>query len=160
LPDPYLDKDTGEPVSAELQERYAPRSIAAQEFSLERWIGIPQPVLDAYRLWRPTPLMRARALERALGTPAEIWFKYEGASPSGQPQAQRGAGAGALREERRRQAAGDGPRRRPVGFRARDRRRARGHRGARLHGPSELRPEALPPLPDGDIRRDGAAEPR
>jgi tryptophan synthase beta chain len=83
IPDPYLDKDTGEPVAPEVQERFAPRSIAAQEFSLERWIGIPQPVLDAYRLWRPTPLMRARAFEQALGTPAEIWFKYEGSSPSG-----------------------------------------------------------------------------
>ena len=83
MPDPYLDKDTGEPVSTELQERFAPRSIVAQEFSIERWIGIPQTVLDAYRLWRPTPLMRASALERELGTPAEIWFKYEGSSPSG-----------------------------------------------------------------------------
>lgn len=83
IPDPYLDKDTGEPPSIEAQERHAPKSIAAQEFSFERWIGIPQPVLDAYRLWRPTPLMRARALERELGTPAEIWFKYEGSSPSG-----------------------------------------------------------------------------
>jgi tryptophan synthase beta chain len=83
IPDPYLDKDTGEPVSSELQERFAPRSIAAQELSFERWIGIPQPVLDAYRLWRPTPLMRALALERELDTPAEIWFKYEGSSPSG-----------------------------------------------------------------------------
>jgi tryptophan synthase beta chain len=83
IPDPYLDKDTGEPPTSEQQERYAPRSIVAQEFSFERWIGIPQPVLDAFRLWRPTPLMRARALERELGTPAEIWFKYEGSSPSG-----------------------------------------------------------------------------
>jgi tryptophan synthase beta chain len=83
LPDPYIDAQTGRPASVERQERYAPRSIIAQEFSLERWIGIPQPVLDAYRLWRPTPLMRARALERELETPAEIWFKYEGGSPSG-----------------------------------------------------------------------------
>jgi len=63
--------------------RTSPRSLAAQEFSLENWIGIPQPVLDAYRLWRPTPLYRAVALERELDTPAEIWFKYEGSSPSG-----------------------------------------------------------------------------
>ena len=82
IPDPYLDAATGEPAGLELQERLAPPSITAQEFSLERWIGIPQPVLDAYRLWRPTPLLRARALERELETPAEIWFKYEGASPS------------------------------------------------------------------------------
>jgi tryptophan synthase beta chain len=83
LPDPYLDARTGEPVSVEYTERMSPKSIAAQESSLENWIGIPKPVLDAYRLWRPTPLYRAVALERALGTPAEIWFKYEGSSPSG-----------------------------------------------------------------------------
>ncbi|HXE46060.1 MAG TPA: TrpB-like pyridoxal phosphate-dependent enzyme [Conexibacter sp.] len=83
LPDPYLDPATGQPPSLADQDRAAPPSIMAQEFSFERWIGIPQPVLDAYRLWRPTPLMRAHALERELGTPAEIWFKYEGASPSG-----------------------------------------------------------------------------
>ena len=83
LPDPYLDPVTNQPVTAEYQERIVPRSIAAQEFSPERWIGIPQVVLDAYRLWRPTPLYRAVALERHLGTPAQIWFKYEGSSPSG-----------------------------------------------------------------------------
>jgi tryptophan synthase beta chain len=83
LPDPYLDGLTGKPVTSEYQERMAPSSIAAQEFSPERWVGIPQAVLDAYRLWRPTPLYRAYALERHLGTPARIWFKYEGSSPSG-----------------------------------------------------------------------------
>ena len=83
LPDPYLNGETGEEVTPEYLERMSPRSIAAQEFSLENWIGIPKPVLEAYRLWRPTPLYRAIALERALDTPAEIWFKYEGSSPSG-----------------------------------------------------------------------------
>jgi tryptophan synthase beta chain len=83
LPEPYLDAQQDAPVTPEYMERMAPRSLAAQEFSLENWIGIPQPVLDAYRLWRPTPLYRAVALERELDTPAEIWFKYEGSSPSG-----------------------------------------------------------------------------
>jgi hypothetical protein len=50
---------------------------------MERWISIPEPVAQAYRQWRPTPLYRAHALERELDTPAEIYFKYEGASPSG-----------------------------------------------------------------------------
>ncbi|HEX8052982.1 MAG TPA: TrpB-like pyridoxal phosphate-dependent enzyme [Thermoleophilaceae bacterium] len=83
LPEPYLDGRHGEPVTPEYMARMSPRSIAAQEFSLERWIPIPQEVIDAYRLWRPTPLYRALALERSLDTPAEIWFKYEGSSPSG-----------------------------------------------------------------------------
>ena len=54
-----------------------------QEVSTERWIDIPGPVLDVYRLWRPTPLYRARRLEQALQTPARIYFKYEGTSPTG-----------------------------------------------------------------------------
>jgi tryptophan synthase beta chain len=83
LPDEYLDPATNEPVTSEYMSRLMPRSLLAQDYSLENWIGIPQDVLDAYRLWRPTPLYRAVALERHLGTPAEIWFKYEGSSPSG-----------------------------------------------------------------------------
>ena len=83
LPDEYLDGATGEPAGAEYMERLMAKSLIAQEVSLERWIGIPQRVLEAYRLWRPTPLYRARALEKALDTPAEIYFKYEGSSPSG-----------------------------------------------------------------------------
>src|SRR5205823_11572056 len=54
-----------------------------QEASTEPWIDIPGPVLDIYRLWRPTPLYRALRLERALQTPAHIYFKYEGTSPAG-----------------------------------------------------------------------------
>src|SRR5207244_934184 len=60
-----------------------PRALAAQERSLERWISVPDEVAAAYRQWRPAPLYRAHALERELDTPAEIYFKYEGASPSG-----------------------------------------------------------------------------
>jgi tryptophan synthase beta chain len=54
-----------------------------QEVSGDRHIAIPEPVLDVYRLWRPTPLYRARRLERDLGTPARIYYKYEGVSPAG-----------------------------------------------------------------------------
>jgi tryptophan synthase beta chain len=83
IPDAYVDGETGELATSEYMERLMPRSLISQEFSLERWIGIPQAVIDAYRLWRPTPLFRAVALERELDTPAEIYFKYEGSSPSG-----------------------------------------------------------------------------
>jgi tryptophan synthase beta chain len=58
-------------------------SLIAQEVSAEREIEIPDPVREVYRLWRPTPLFRARRLERALGTPARIYYKYEGVSPAG-----------------------------------------------------------------------------
>jgi tryptophan synthase beta chain len=57
--------------------------IIKQEVSSERWIEIPEPVRDIYRMYRPSPLVRARRLEKALGTPAHIYYKYEGGSPSG-----------------------------------------------------------------------------
>src|SRR5947209_7754940 len=83
LPEPYRDPVTAEPCEQAYLERLLPRALVAQERSVERWIGVPPEVLAAYRMWRPTPLFRARALERHLDTPAEIYFKYEGGSPSG-----------------------------------------------------------------------------
>jgi tryptophan synthase beta chain len=60
-----------------------PMDLILQEVSKERWIEIPEPVREIYRLWRPTPLYRARRLEQALQTPAKIYYKYEGVSPAG-----------------------------------------------------------------------------
>lgn len=60
-----------------------PKEILGQEMSKERWINIPDEVREVYRIWRPTPLIRATRLEKALKTPAKIYFKYEGVSPSG-----------------------------------------------------------------------------
>jgi tryptophan synthase beta chain len=57
--------------------------LIMQEVSKERWIDIPEPVRDVYALWRPTPLYRAHRLEKALNTPAKIYYKYEGVSPAG-----------------------------------------------------------------------------
>jgi tryptophan synthase beta chain len=82
-PDELLDPETGEPVSREYLAELLPDALIAQDRSFERWISIPQPVAELYRLWRPTPLYRALSLERELDTPAEIYFKYEGQSPSG-----------------------------------------------------------------------------
>jgi tryptophan synthase beta chain len=83
MPAEYRDAATGEPMTdAQLGRLLAP-ALVAQERSHERWVEIPEPVRDAYRMWRPTPLFRAASLERHLGTPAEIYFKYEGAGPSG-----------------------------------------------------------------------------
>ncbi len=55
-----------------------PANILEQEMSTDRWIPIPEPVREAYRLWRPSPLFRAHRLEQVLGTPAKIYYKYEG----------------------------------------------------------------------------------
>jgi tryptophan synthase beta chain len=58
-------------------------ALIGQEVSTEREIEIPEPVRDAYRLYRPSPLFRAHRLEKLLGTPAKIFYKYEGVSPAG-----------------------------------------------------------------------------
>src|SRR5674536_347168 len=65
-----------------IRDRF-PMELILQEVSGERYIDIPQPVRDVYRMWRPSPLIRARRLEQKLGTPAKIYFKYEGVSPAG-----------------------------------------------------------------------------
>jgi tryptophan synthase beta chain len=86
LPQPppdMISPATREPISAGDLEPLFSRSIIEQELSTERWIDIPAPVRDIYRQWRPTPLFRARRLESALQTPAKIYYKYEGCSPSG-----------------------------------------------------------------------------
>src|SRR5580704_14902576 len=83
MPREYLDATTDEPLSDLQLERLFTPALVAQERSLERWIEIPRPVRDAYEMWRPTPLFRAVGLERYLDTPAEIYFKYEGAGPAG-----------------------------------------------------------------------------
>jgi len=81
-PTPSLAPD-GQPVSPEQMMAIFPRQILEQEMSAERWIPIPDEVREVYKIWRPSPLMRAVRLERALGTPAKIFFKYEGVSPAG-----------------------------------------------------------------------------
>jgi tryptophan synthase beta chain len=82
-PKPYLHPETGEPVTPDQMSAIFPMNIIEQEMSPEREIAIPGEVLDLYKLYRPTPLIRARRLEKALGTPAKIFYKYEGASPAG-----------------------------------------------------------------------------
>ncbi|MFE6614709.1 TrpB-like pyridoxal phosphate-dependent enzyme [Amycolatopsis sp. NPDC057786] len=82
-PPPPLHPGTREPVGPDDLAPLFPQALIAQEVSTERYIDIPEEVLDVYRLWRPSPLFRARRLEKALGTPARIYYKYEGVSPVG-----------------------------------------------------------------------------
>ena len=82
-PPPPLHPGTHEPVGPDALTPLFPMALIEQEVSPERYIAIPEPVLDVYRLWRPTPLFRARRLEKDLGTPARIYYKYEGGSPAG-----------------------------------------------------------------------------
>ncbi len=80
---PPLNPGTNEPIGPDDLSVIFPMELIGQEMSPERWIPIPEPVRDIYRLYRPTPLIRAHRLEKALGTPAKIFYKYEGVSPSG-----------------------------------------------------------------------------
>ncbi|ADC61585.1 TrpB-like pyridoxal phosphate-dependent enzyme [Allochromatium vinosum] len=85
--DPVLHPGTQQPISPEELEVIFPRGVIEQEMSTEREIEIPEPVREVWRQWRPSPLYRARRLEQALKTPAKIFYKYEGVSPSGSHKA-------------------------------------------------------------------------
>ncbi len=80
---PPIDPETREPVKPEKLEVIFPKELVRQEMSQDRWIPIPEEVREAYMQWRPTPLFRAKRLERVLKTPAKIYYKYEGVSPPG-----------------------------------------------------------------------------
>jgi tryptophan synthase beta chain len=82
-PPPVLHPGTGQPVGPDDLAPLFPMQIILQEVSTDRFVTIPEEVRSVYRQWRPTPLYRARRLERALDTPARIYYKYEGVSPAG-----------------------------------------------------------------------------
>ncbi len=79
---PPLGPD-GKPITPEMLAPVFPMNLIEQEVSTERWIDIPDEVMDIYSIWRPSPLTRAKALEEALETPAKIYFKNESVSPAG-----------------------------------------------------------------------------
>ena len=82
-PQPVLNPQTFEPVTPDFLSVIFPMELILQEVSSERYIEIPEEVREIYKLWRPTPLIRARRLEKLLGTPAHIYYKHEGVSPAG-----------------------------------------------------------------------------
>ncbi len=82
-PPPVIHPGTGQPVGPDDLAPLFPMQIIMQEVSAERYIPIPEPVRDILLQWRPSPLYRARRLEKALDTPARIYYKYEGVSPAG-----------------------------------------------------------------------------
>ncbi|MBT8228339.1 MAG: TrpB-like pyridoxal phosphate-dependent enzyme [Dactylosporangium sp.] len=104
LPPPPLHPGTRQPVGPDDLSSLFPMTLIEQEVTTERYVDIPEAVLDVYALWRPSPLYRAHRLERALGTPARIYYKHEGVSPAGShkpntavPQAYYNAQAGMRR---------------------------------------------------------------
>ncbi|MDQ7833439.1 MAG: TrpB-like pyridoxal phosphate-dependent enzyme [Desulfovibrionaceae bacterium] len=80
---PPLDPQTHKPLTPDQLEPIFPKAVIEQELSPKNWIDIPEPVLDVYRLYRPTPLVRARRLEEALGVKCRIYYKNESVSPAG-----------------------------------------------------------------------------
>lgn len=82
-PPPPLHPATKQPCGPEDLAPIFPMGVLEQEMSTQRWIDIPEPVLEKLALWRPSPLYRAIELEKALNTPAKIFYKYEGTSPAG-----------------------------------------------------------------------------
>jgi tryptophan synthase beta chain len=103
-PPPVLHPGTLRPVGPDDLAPLFPMALIEQEVTGDRYVEIPEPMLDVYRLWRPSPLYRAHRLEQALDTPAKIFYKYEGVSPAGShkpntavPQAYYNAAAGARR---------------------------------------------------------------
>ncbi|MDP8298404.1 MAG: TrpB-like pyridoxal phosphate-dependent enzyme [Candidatus Tantalella remota] len=80
---PPVNPGTGQPIGPEELAPIFPMSLIEQEVSMEKYIDIPDELMDVYRLWRPTPLRRARNLEKALGTKARIYYKDESVSPPG-----------------------------------------------------------------------------
>jgi len=81
--DPPLHPGTLKPIGPDDLKPLFPMALIEQEMSPQRWVKIPEEVLEIYSMWRPTPLYRAHRLEKALGTPAKIYYKYEGVSPPG-----------------------------------------------------------------------------
>ncbi|MBI2171952.1 MAG: TrpB-like pyridoxal phosphate-dependent enzyme [Chloroflexi bacterium] len=80
---PVVHPGTKKPIGPDDLAPLFPMALIGQEVSQERWIEIPEEVREVYKLWRPTPLFRAHRLEKALDTPARIYYKYEGVSPAG-----------------------------------------------------------------------------
>ncbi|HAK95646.1 MAG TPA: TrpB-like pyridoxal phosphate-dependent enzyme [Planctomycetes bacterium] len=80
---PPLHPGTGKPLTPDLLQPLFPNALIEQEMSPQRWIPIPEDILNVYRIWRPTPLVRAERLEQALKTPARIYYKNESQSPAG-----------------------------------------------------------------------------
>src|ERR1700687_5036165 len=113
---PVLHPGTGQPIGPQDLAPLFPMELIKQEVSGERWIEIPDEVRDILRLWRPSPLYRARRLERALDTPARIYYKYEGGRPAVSPKPNTARRPSPLQQAGGRRADPHGDGRRPVGL--------------------------------------------
>ena len=154
---PPLHPGTKEPVGPDDLAPLFPMGLIAQEVSAEPWIDVPGEVLDILKLWRPTPLVRAERLERALGTPARDLLQGRVGVAGRVAQDEHRGAAGLLQQGRGHPAHRDRDRRGPVGDRTGVRVRAVRPRVQGLHGAGVVRAEAVPQDPHGDVGRVGRA---
>ena len=155
-PLPPLSPATGQPAGPDDLTPIFPMALIEQEMSPEPEVAIPDAVRDAYRLWRPTPLYRARRPRAGARHAREDLLQVRGRLARRLAQAQLGGAAGLRERAGRDQEAGHGDRCGPVGLVARVRVQPVRARVRGLHGRLELRPEALPALDDADLGRDRA----
>ena len=151
-PPPPLHPGTREPVGPDDLAPLFPIELIMQEVTGERYVEIPGPVLDVYKQYRPSPLFRARRWEQKLGTPARIYYKYEGVSPAGSHKTNTVGPAGLLQLPARHHPADDRDRRRAVGHRPVVRRSALRGRVRGVAGRRVVRHEAAAPHPDRGLR--------
>ena len=158
-PEPVLHPGTGQPIGPDDLAPLFPMALIGQVVSKDREIEIPEPVHRCLPAVSPEPAVPgapARACPRYAGPHL---LQVRGRQPVGQPQAEHGPAAGVLQQGRGGDPAGDRDRGRAVGERPRIRRCDVRARGQGLHGPRELRPEAVPPDPHGDVRGPGRRQP-
>ena len=152
-PLPPLNPATKEPVTLEQMSALFAEELMKQEMSTERYIDIPEEVQDLYKIYRSTPLVRAYGLEKALDTPAKIYFKNESVSPVGSAQDQHRDSAGLLQLQAGNPPSDHRNRSRTVGSRDVNGYAALRHRPESLHGQGELQPETLPQADDEHLGR-------
>ena len=156
---PPLDPATMQPVDPAKLERIFARALVAQEVSQERWIEIPEAIRRVYAIWRPVAAGPGHALERALKTPARIYFKDESHSPPGSHKPNTAVPQAYYNLQRGHPSAGHGDGGRPMGLRLGVRLQDVQPPLEGLHGQGQLPAEALPPLDDAPLGRRGHGQP-
>ena len=155
---PVLHPGTSQPITPDDLAPLFPMSLIEQEVSQERWIEIPDEVQSIYRQWRPTPLYRARRLEKALDTPAKIYYKYEGVSPAGSHKPNTAVAQAYYKQTSRGKASNYRNGSRTVGFFSGICWGVVWVRSFSLYGESELQPKTLSSSIDGVLRSQSSCQ--
>ena len=156
---PVLHPGTLKPIGPDDLAPLFPMGLILQEVSTEREIEIPAEVRQVYAQWRPSPLFRARRLEKALDTPARIYYKYEGVSPAGSHKPNTAVAQAYYNKQEGTKRLVNRNRRWTVGIGSGDGLRVLWNGMQGLYGAGQLRPETVPPRHDGSFRRLGDCQP-